>query len=89
MVLDAGNEAHEVRANLSAEFIRAASEGDIAALQRHPELVNTRHDGATALHFAAINRQMEAAPWMGRRVSAARFLCRVFSLRDFGLPCVG
>src|SRR5450755_3241852 len=46
------------------EFMRAAREGDLDALSRHPELVNVRHDGATALHFAAIESQLEAAQWL-------------------------
>ena len=46
------------------EFMRAAREGDVDALSRHPELVNVRHDGATALHFAAIEGQLEAAQWL-------------------------
>ena len=46
------------------EFHRAASEGDLAALNEHPELVNIRHNGATALHLAAIAGQLEAARWL-------------------------
>jgi ankyrin repeat protein len=46
------------------EFLRAAREGDLAALNEHPELVNIRHDRATALHFAAISGQIEAARWL-------------------------
>ena len=42
----------------------AARGGDIAALSLHPELVNVRHDGATALHFAAINGRLDAARWL-------------------------
>ncbi len=46
------------------EFMRAAREGDLEALSLHPELVNVRHDGATALHFAAIEGRLEAARWL-------------------------
>jgi len=38
----------------------AARTGDIATLSRSPELVKSRHEQATALHFAAINGQIEA-----------------------------
>ena len=44
--------------------MRAAREGDVDALNRYPELVNIQHDGATALHVAAIEGQMEAARWL-------------------------
>jgi ankyrin repeat protein len=46
------------------EFFRAAQEGDLAALDEHPELVNIRRDGATALHLAAIDGQLESARWL-------------------------
>lgn len=46
------------------EFMRAAREGDVDVLSRYPELVNVRHDGATALHVAAIEGQVEAARWL-------------------------
>jgi ankyrin repeat protein len=46
------------------EFMKAASDGDVAALSLHPELVNVRHDGATALHFAAINGRLDAVRWL-------------------------
>jgi len=46
------------------EFHRAAREGDLESLNEHPELVNVRHEGATALHLAAISGQMEAARWL-------------------------
>jgi ankyrin repeat protein len=46
------------------EFMRAARNGDVATLSRHPELVNIRNDGATALHLAAIEGQLEAARWL-------------------------
>ncbi len=42
----------------------AARKGDIDALRQHPELVNILHNGATALHLAAIEGQMEAAQWL-------------------------
>ena len=44
--------------------MRAARDGDVGALSRHPELVNIRNDGATALHVAAIEGQLEAARWL-------------------------
>lgn len=44
--------------------MRAACEGDIGTLSRHPELVNIRNEGATALHMAAIEGQLEAARWL-------------------------
>src|SRR5271154_5430634 len=44
--------------------MRAAREGDIGALSRHPEMVNIRHEGASALHVAAIEGQLEAARWL-------------------------
>ena len=44
--------------------MRAAREGDIGALTSHPELVNIRHEGATALHVAAIEGQLDAACWL-------------------------
>lgn len=46
------------------EFLRAASEGDLAVLSMHPELVNIRYQGSAALHHAAIHGQMEAALWL-------------------------
>lgn len=46
------------------EFMRAARQGDLETLQSHPELVNIHHDGATALHFAAIEGRIEAARWL-------------------------
>jgi ankyrin repeat protein len=46
------------------DFIRAACEGNLEILKRSPELVNARHDGATALHFAAINGHIEAVRWL-------------------------
>jgi len=42
----------------------AARDGDVGALNLHPELVNVRHDGATALHFAAINGRLDAVRWL-------------------------
>ena len=42
----------------------AARDGDVGALNLHPELVNVRHDGATALHFAALNGRLEAVRWL-------------------------
>src|ERR1700687_2454019 len=46
------------------EFMSAARDGDVSALNLHPELVNVRHDGATALHFAALNGRLEAVRWL-------------------------
>jgi ankyrin repeat protein len=46
------------------EFMRAASSGNLEMLSRHPELVNIRHEGATALHVAAIEGQLDAARWL-------------------------
>jgi ankyrin repeat protein len=46
------------------EFMSAARDGDVGALNLHPELVNVRHNGATALHFAAINGRLEAVRWL-------------------------
>jgi ankyrin repeat protein len=46
------------------EFMSAARDGGIAALDLHAELVNVRHDGATALHFAAINGRLDAVRWL-------------------------
>jgi ankyrin repeat protein len=46
------------------EFMSAARDGGIATLDLHPELVNVRHDGATALHFAAINGRLDAVRWL-------------------------
>jgi ankyrin repeat protein len=46
------------------DFMRAAREGDIGTLSGHPELVNIRNQGATALHLAAIEGQFEAARWL-------------------------
>ena len=42
----------------------AARAGDIVTLSRSPELVKSRHQQATALHFAAIHGQIEAARWL-------------------------
>src|SRR5580698_4658506 len=42
----------------------AARDGDVDLLSRHPELVNIRHEGATALHVAAIEGQLEAVRWL-------------------------
>ena len=42
----------------------AARDGDVGALSLHPELINIRHEGATALHVAAIEGQLEAARWL-------------------------
>ena len=42
----------------------AARDGDAGALNLHPELVNVRHDGAIALHFAAINGRLDAVRWL-------------------------
>jgi ankyrin repeat protein len=46
------------------EFIRAARDGDVNELSLHPELVNIRHEGATALHVAAIEGQWDAVRWL-------------------------
>src|SRR5260370_39659251 len=46
------------------EFMSAARDGDVGALNLHPELVNVRHDGATALHFAALNGRLDAVRWL-------------------------
>ena len=46
------------------EFMDAARAGDIVTLSRSPELVKSRHQQATALHFAAIHGQIEAARWL-------------------------
>jgi len=46
------------------EFFRAASDGDLETLSRFPELVNIRHQGASALHVAAIEGQMDAVRWL-------------------------
>src|SRR5580704_3365323 len=46
------------------EFMRAAREGDVGALSLHSELINIRHEGASALHVAAIEGQLEAARWL-------------------------
>jgi ankyrin repeat protein len=46
------------------EFMSAARDGDVGALNLHPELVNVRHDGATALHFAAISGRLDAVRWL-------------------------
>jgi ankyrin repeat protein len=46
------------------EFMGAARDGDVAALSLHPELINIRHEGASALHVAAIEGQLEAARWL-------------------------
>jgi ankyrin repeat protein len=46
------------------EFMDAARAGDTDTLSRSPELVKSRHEQATALHFAAINGQIEAARWL-------------------------
>ena len=42
----------------------AARDGDVGALNLHPELVNVRHDGATAVHFAALNGRLDAVRWL-------------------------
>lgn len=42
----------------------AARSGDIATLSRSPELVKSRHEQATALHFAAINGHIGAVGWL-------------------------
>jgi len=52
------------------DFHRAASQGDIATLNQHPELVNIRYDRATALHIAAINGHTEAVLWLLERGAA-------------------
>jgi hypothetical protein len=41
------------------EFMRVAKDVDVGALSLHPELVNIRHEGATALHVAAIEGQLK------------------------------
>jgi hypothetical protein len=41
--------------------MRGARDGDVTTLSRHPELVNIRSDGVTALHLTAIEGQLEAA----------------------------
>jgi ankyrin repeat protein len=46
------------------EFMRAAGRGDLETLELRPELVNIRHEGASALHVAAIEDQLEAAEWL-------------------------
>jgi ankyrin repeat protein len=46
------------------EFMRAARDGDIGVLSSHPELLNIRHEGATALHVAAIEGQLDAVRWL-------------------------
>jgi uncharacterized protein len=46
------------------EFMSAARAGDVGALNLHPELVNVRHERATALHFAAINGRLDAVRWL-------------------------
>lgn len=46
------------------EFFKAACAGDLNTLRHFPELVPALHDGATALHFAAINGHIEAARWL-------------------------
>jgi ankyrin repeat protein len=46
------------------EFMRAARDGDLGALSLHPELINIRHEGATALHIAAIEGQWDAVRWL-------------------------
>jgi hypothetical protein len=50
--------------NALQDFMDAAREGDIDTLSRSPELVKSRYEQATALHFAAINGQIEAARWL-------------------------
>jgi len=46
-------------------FFKAVCDGDAATVKKHlaasPGLVNTKDDGATPLHFAAINNQREVA----------------------------
>jgi len=44
--------------------MRAAGRGDLAKLELHPEMVNIRHEGASALHVAAIEGRLEAARWL-------------------------
>lgn len=44
--------------------MRAAATGDLESLELHPELVNIRFEGASALHVAAIEGQLEAARWL-------------------------
>jgi ankyrin repeat protein len=46
------------------EFMRAAKDGDLDALSLHPELVNIRNDGASALHVAAMEGQLDAVRWL-------------------------
>jgi len=46
------------------EFMSAARDGDVGALNLHPELVNVRHDGPTALHFAALNGRLDTVRWL-------------------------
>lgn len=68
----------------------AARDGDLAALNPHPELVNVRHDGATALHFAAINGRLEAVRWLleqGATLDAGRMGQREGAARD-GRWCI-
>ncbi len=44
--------------------MRAARDGDVDVLSLHPELINIRHEGATALHVAAIEGQFDAVRWL-------------------------
>jgi ankyrin repeat protein len=44
--------------------MRAAKDGDLDALSLHPELVNIRNDGASALHVAAMEGQLDAVRWL-------------------------
>ena len=46
------------------EFMRAARDGDLGALSLHPELINIRHEGASALHIATIEGQWDAVRWL-------------------------
>src|SRR5258708_15235339 len=50
--------------SMMEEFMSAARDGEVGALNLHPELVNVRHDGATALHFAALNGRLDAVRWL-------------------------
>ena len=35
--------------------MQAVQDGDLETVSRHPDLVNTKYDNASALHFAALN----------------------------------